>query len=238
MNHPHDDLTPYMLGELDDPERARLEAHLASCGACQRELESMERTFVAMVEELPSQTPPPHVWDAIAARTGVQATSPHVRVEPPAPSRRTARPMWGALAMAAAVAIAATGVLWGWEQRQSYLDLRAEQAQITRWLTRPDIQARTFASADGAYGGTVLFQPDGRALVVMRSDAPPRRSYQAWGIGADGAVSLGVLEDRTLEISAEGFQQIAVSLEPPGGSPTGLPTGPVVYTGPVVGVDR
>ena len=26
---------------------------------------------------------------------------------------------------------------------------------------------------------------------------------------------------------------LAVSLEPPGGSPTGLPTGPVLYSGPI-----
>lgn len=225
MNHPRDDLTPYLLDELDAAERARVEEHLASCASCRSELRRLEEAYVAMVDELPSKAPPPHVWDAIERRTGVVEST-----TTPPPSQRRAPALWGALAMAAAVAIAATSALWGWDQRQSYLDLRAEQAQITRWLTQPDVQIRTFVTADGAHGGTVLFEADGRALVVMRDQAPPRRSYQAWGIGADGAVSLGVLEDRTLEVPAEGFQQIAVSLEPAGGSPApttvlgGVPT--------------
>ena len=254
MNHPYDDLTPYLLDELDAAEQKRVEEHLATCAACREELESLDETFVAMVERLPSEPPPPRVWEAIAQRTGVEsearAPAPFGPIaervdrddEPrsasegadattvPPPAERRAPTRWGALTMAAAIVVAATSVLWGWEQRQSYLEVRAEQTQITRWLTRPDVQARSFATADGAHGGTVLFQSDGRALVVMRDTAPPRQSYQAWGIGADGAVSLGVLGDRTLEVPAEGFEQIAVSLEPAGGSPApttvlgGVPT--------------
>ena len=34
--------------------------------------------------------------------------------------------------------------------------------------------------------------------------------------------------------SLGGVPTLAVSLEPPGGSPTGQPTGPVLYTGPCV----
>ena len=53
-------------------------------------------------------------------------------------------------------------------------------------------------------------------------------------------VSMGLLsasEDRTLTLSAKQVQELqkakglAVSLEPTGGSPTGLPTGPVLYQG-------
>ena len=225
MTHPYDDLTPYLLDELEPGERARVAEHLATCASCRQELERLDEAFVAMVERLPSRTPPPRVWEAIARRTGVG----DARAAPPPPPRQ-APPLWGALAMAAAIAIAATSVLWGWDQRQSYLDLRAEQARIARWLTRPEVQTRSFATGDGAHGGTVLFEPDGRALVVMRDEAPPRQSYQAWGIGADGAVSLGVLANRTLVVPVEDYEQIAVSLEPAGGSPApttvlgGVPT--------------
>lgn len=138
--------------------------------------------------------------------------------------------MWSALALAASLTVAATGLLWGWDQRQNLVELRAEQEQITQWLAAPVVAVRTFATNDGMHGGTVLFRSDGPALVVMRDLPPPRQSYQAWGIGADGVVSLGVLEDRTLEVPSEGFAQIAVSLEPAGGSLTpttvlgGVPT--------------
>jgi anti-sigma-K factor RskA len=77
---------------------------------------------------------------------------------------------------------------------------------------------------------------------------PGGRVYQLWllpgedagqGPGA-GPVSLGLLDPSAGAGRAlpEGVARqltpgrgVAVSLEPPGGSPTGAPTGPVVYTG-------
>lgn len=46
---------------------------------------------------------------------------------------------------------------------------------------------------------------------------------------ADAAVSLTLPAD--LAALAKNDAVLAVSLEPPGGSPTGLPTGPVIATG-------
>lgn len=68
---------------------------------------------------------------------------------------------------------------------------------------------------------------------------PPGKSYQLWLLPAGGPpVSLGVLPERgAIDIPLDGdlptrlltAAGIAVSLEPAGGSPTGQPTGPVVY---------
>jgi len=47
---------------------------------------------------------------------------------------------------------------------------------------------------------------------------------------------LGVVRVNLPAPAGQALQNIpalAVSLEPPGGSPTGLPTGPVLYSGPV-----
>ncbi len=68
------------------------------------------------------------------------------------------------------------------------------------------------------------------------------RSLELWALppGAKPK-SLGVLastERGSLKLAAAADQALgdvpalAVSLEPPGGSPTGQPTGPVLYTGP------
>ena len=84
---------------------------------------------------------------------------------------------------------------------------------------------------------------DGRTL-VLHSDRPvvagPAQSYELWLLTPEGGVlSLAVLG--TLDASFEvperhrgGLRgQLAVSVEPAGGSPTGKPTGPVILVGPI-----
>ncbi len=71
------------------------------------------------------------------------------------------------------------------------------------------------------------------------------RVYELWILRDDGVpVSLGLLPqtgDASLTLSAaavDGLQRgrtLAVSLEPPGGSPEPAPTGPVLFTTAIVG---
>ena len=71
--------------------------------------------------------------------------------------------------------------------------------------------------------------------------ADPTRVPELWLIPADGKPrSVGLLRaDQTVTLTlpaefaafAKGDAVLAVSLEPPGGSTTGLPTGPVIATG-------
>ena len=76
---------------------------------------------------------------------------------------------------------------------------------------------------------------------------PAGKALELWSIPAKGApMSLGVLpvQDGKAEIALDSTHQsrlqqatvLAISLEPSGGSPTGLPTGPVLYTGKPVSV--
>ena len=84
---------------------------------------------------------------------------------------------------------------------------------------------------------------DGRTL-VLHADRPvvagPAQSYELWLLTPEGSViSLAVLGslDSRIELperhrgSLRG--QLAVSVEPAGGSPTGKPTGPVILVGPI-----
>lgn len=70
----------------------------------------------------------------------------------------------------------------------------------------------------------------------LRADGPEAgegQDYELWVIGADGVpASLGLLHGGQFETQAmlEAGQVLAVSLEPAGGSTTGLPTGPVLAT--------
>lgn len=81
---------------------------------------------------------------------------------------------------------------------------------------------------------------DSQTLVVRRlGDAPPPdRSYELWAVPAGEAPqSLGVIQQARyatdLALSPANLT-LAVSLEPQGGSRTGAPTGPIVFTGQLI----
>ena len=93
---------------------------------------------------------------------------------------------------------------------------------------------RTFVATIDTKRGTI-------AVVPAAFTADATRVPELWLIPADGKPRpLGLLQaDRavTITIPPQFAGQtvsnavLAVSLEPPGGSPTGLPTGPVIGTG-------
>ncbi len=85
-------------------------------------------------------------------------------------------------------------------------------------------------------------QPKLRIRVIGHADMPPGTSWELWMLPGSGQkpVSLGLIgtaPTQTLTIPAELAPMInrasglAMSQEPAGGSPTGAPTGPVLYKG-------
>jgi anti-sigma-K factor RskA len=103
----------------------------------------------------------------------------------------------------------------------------------------------------------VLDDPEGRPLWVVRASsdasrlvarplaegAPPDRVPELWLLREGQVISLGLLDregtsQRAVAGPAEGAlrvgDRLAVSIEPPGGSPTGRATGPVVSRGVLV----
>src|SRR5262249_26562029 len=85
-----------------------------------------------------------------------------------------------------------------------------------------------------------------RVLAADNLGLDPARAYELWALPGEGAapVSLGLMPQTgrgTLQLSEaqrlalSRSRQIAISLEPWGGSPTGAPTGPVMYTAEIAG---
>ena len=82
----------------------------------------------------------------------------------------------------------------------------------------------------------------------LGTQAETGKTYELWAVGGGRAApqSLGVI-DASLKIPAGQLGKIdpatlnetvfAISLEPQGGSPTGAPTGPVLYTGKLVATE-
>jgi anti-sigma-K factor RskA len=89
--------------------------------------------------------------------------------------------------------------------------------------------------------------PQSRTLVVRRVSATPEadRSYELWLISSQFPTpkSLGVVGNDeftqrqipgNFDVATLRTASYAVSLEPSGGSPSGVPTGPVLFTGKIV----
>jgi anti-sigma-K factor RskA len=89
--------------------------------------------------------------------------------------------------------------------------------------------------------------PQSRTLVVRRVSATPEagRSYELWLISSQfpAPKSLGIVGNDeftqrpipgNFDVGTLRTASYAVSLEPSGGSPSGVPTGPVLFTGKIV----
>jgi anti-sigma-K factor RskA len=72
--------------------------------------------------------------------------------------------------------------------------------------------------------------PAGRALQLWM--LPDGRAPVSMGLVPASGIERLALQDR-VGVALQNIPALAVSVEPPGGSPTGAPTGPVVYTGRV-----
>jgi len=126
---------------------------------------------------------------------------------------------------------------------------------VTRPVAPPSVAPRPVATAPvpatmlvaavtpgkGGAPMTAVYDPASGAMrVTQQAMADARRSAELWVIAGDGVPhSLGILPASGGQMSVSTANRVrmaagatlAVSLEPIGGSPTGLPTGPVVATG-------
>ena len=94
--------------------------------------------------------------------------------------------------------------------------------RVPRTVARGPVAVITTARRRGGDVRLGAVTVDTRKVLLRAADfhAPPRPVAR---------IELPAAADRTLQ----SIPALAISLEPAGGSPTGLPTGPVLYSGPV-----
>jgi len=197
----------FVLGTLAGSARRRFEHWRGANAFVARRVRAWEERLARLVLRLAPVAPSPGVWTAIERRLDAEQ-----------PSR------WRALA-AAVAAVAVLGIGWFLWQK-----MRPPQAQ----------------AVIAAEGGPVLWRievaADGEHVEVSATDAarvPDQRSLELWALPAEAApVSLGLMPaSGSVRLALDARQlaaigraaHVAVSEEPPGGSPTGAPTGPVLY---------
>ena len=209
----------YVLHLLDDAERSAFETRLATEPALRELVREWDAQFVTLAEDIAPVAPPRAVKANLNATLFPEAA--------PATGRIWA---WLSGGLVAATIIAGV-VMFG-------------PVLVPQDPAEPAFTARV-AAEDGSLVLAASFIAETNTLDVSREtgSALPGRVLELWLIaeGADAPVSLGVLpEDRQARIDVPDALArqmagavLAISDEPPGGSPTGAPTGDVLAVGPV-----
>lgn len=213
----------YVLGALP-PEQARaVEALALADPAVAASLQAWEARLAPLADLVAPVQPPREVWRRLALAAGLEDDrGRRRRVYTPAQRFWRSVGLWRGLTLGATAAAAAL----------AFVLLRPVAA------VQPDLLAAL--SPSGTPGATFLVRigPDGAAVIVAAAlpAAVPGRGLELWALapGAAAPVSLGVLPGTgraRLRAPTTAGTQLLVSQEPAGGSPTGQPTGPVVYSG-------
>jgi len=244
----------YALGTLRGLARARFERLLRGDATLREEVTFWHERFSEFAARLKPVAPRAVVWtaleqtivraQAIDASKVVPIASRRAVVAKPAPRRALIWQVWAAAATVAAVALGVGLQLERARNEALAVALRAEQNKPMPYLA-------VIQPAGGDARWAITLYPDQNLIRVAWSGTKMpadtrQRSLELWLLDSKGAPhSLGLLpvsgsaaQDMPMppmpatELGAA--LTLAVSVEPRGGSPTGLPTGKVLGAVPAV----
>lgn len=223
-----------VLGVLDGADLRRARQRALADGTFARLVTAWEQRLSPWLERVEPEAVDPTLWPRLRRRLGWEEE------RPPARSWQSIA-FWRAATVAAAVA-----AVVGWFLRTSGPSVApivpippAETAAVTRAVTtlaRTDGRPGWLASVDRSRGTVLMVpvpapaDPGGRVpeLWVIAPGRPPR-SLGIVSIDRSHTVAVPAnLRDSLTERST-----LAITLEPPGGAPAGVPTGMVIAQGMV-----
>ena len=229
----------YVLGTLDPAERAAVAARLGREPHLRAAVEAWEQRLCPLDEGTSEITPSPEllaeIEARIAARRGVPSpTGPSSLISPQVFDLRRRVGRWRAAAIAAS-AIAASLLL----------------SIGVREASRPNTASGTLVAVlqkDAASPAFLLTVDVDKRVMTVRPVAAkqqPGKSYELWIVhdSLKAPRSLGVVADEPFTVrptlaayKPDVVEQatFAVTLEPEGGSPSGAPTGPILFAGKLI----
>lgn len=236
----------HVLGTLRGPAARRFARLAAEHATLRAMIAEWEARLTPMAAAVPEKAPPARLWRAIAARIAASRGS----AGRPAPGIWASLAFWRGIAMAgsaAAFALFAVLMLRPPEKVEvqvpvEVVRLRPPKAEVPpSYLAvlddpkshQPVLLAMGWRGSDQLIVRAVDERPvaDNRSLELW--SLPPGEKPRSLGlVGPYGRTLLKLSSD--VDKSLHGIPTLAVSLEPKGGSPTGGPTGPVLYAGPCV----
>jgi anti-sigma-K factor RskA len=218
----------YVLGTLRGRARNRFEKLLTTRTQAQAAVRLWEDRLVGLAASAVAEAPPKHVWASIEKRLAIGATAP--ATSPSASPGFFARLFGSRVGLGALAAVAVFAV--------------AVALLVESNRTEPLQTIAVIAQAERGDLWRVQTSKDGSRIFVQSTERVARdaaHAFELWALPTSGAapVSLGVLPtsggtavvvlSAAQQAALGGSSKIAVSLEPPGGSPTGAPTGPVLH---------
>ena len=243
----------YALGVLEGAERAGAERRIERDPAFARAVDDWHVQLSPMLDYVEDATPSPRVWRGIESAIGrvsaSRARSAATVREAADPIARQAIPAWralmlmvvgGAFASFAMFALFDSGFLRTGDDALRAGSPATDPVTADPAATQPALVA-TLTPEGAAPPALARLDPSGGLSVRITLAGEDGRVPELWLIPGDGVPrSLGVLAggDTTIAlppgIAPAAGEALAVSLEPPGGSPTGAPTGPVVASGQLI----
>jgi len=210
----------YVLGVLSAAERREVERRLARERALASEVALWEERLTGLTDAVVPVAPPDAVWSRIERAIGTGARAPSV---------------WQSLTFWRSFAIASATLAAASIAALAYIGL-VPAARVPLMATISGSAGQpNFVASVTASGNTLVIVP----AALLTNDP---RAFELWLIptGETRPRSLGLIKPGQpirLDIPSDLARGVtpdatlAVSLEPPGGSPTGQPTGPVIAAG-------
>lgn len=241
MNQPSNDdredlrHAEYVLGVLDAGARDALEREIARDPKAAAEVARWRKHLLPLAEDVAPVAPPDYMWPRIRSALGFAGFEPRTTVAARQPSLWQSVALWRWFAAgASAVAIACIVLLLVLPRAPSAPPAAQQIAYTTARIQQDNGLPGWTATVDTAQARVVLVPAAPNAIPAGRVPElwliPPGGKPIAVGVFApDKATTLNLPHDLVGKINAQAL--LAVSIEPPGGSPTGQPTGPVVGKG-------
>jgi len=239
----------YVLGALDEAEKARFEAHLAESEESRHELTELADTAVLLGMAVEPETPPASLKASIMAQLDSTPQLPRITEQQQLPDvaefsgpaaakaqqRWFTRPANMLIAAAAAVVLVvgggavASSLLTNTEQQQAADQLAA--------INAADDSQRAAAEVAGGGTATLVWSEELGSAALMVDDLEPLPSskvYELWYIDDNGARPAGTFSVgdsgstwRVLDGQMAKGDSVGVTIEPAGGSPEPT-TNPIV----------
>ena len=211
----------YVLGVLGAAERRQALQRLAHDQPFASEVAFWEERLGVLADAVAPVAPPDRAWSRIARA---------VRMPDPSQPRES---LWRSLAFWRSFAIGAAALAAASIGGLTFVEISPSRAPLLATLGTSSGQP-TFVAAINAGGTSLMVVP----AALLTQDP---RAMELWLIPAgDKPHSLGLISParpvridvpRELAGRMTPDTALAVSMEPPGGSPTGQPTGPVIASG-------
>ena len=221
----------YVLGTLSRDERAGVESRLGSEVPLKAAVDAWQRRLTPLADTITPVAPPPNLYNKIRAQIGLSAHVISLKAREQQLTKRGNRWRNAAVGMTAMAA--------------SLVALVAVREQQFQQLPTQFVAVLQAGEDKPAFLMTVDTKTHKCVITAVSAPKKSDKSYEVWMVAdkLPGPKSLGVMSEGDMHVMpmTDGpdtamFMNatFAVSLEPEGGSPTGSPTGPVMFTGKLI----